>query len=82
MTDTKELKLAIESLSLLLNESQSLGLDEFNKLNELAPFVAAIIARRLGTQPAKLRAYINLNGPIEFKQLKVDLLHQKTYITQ
>ena len=30
----RELKLAIESLALLLSERQSLGLDEFNKLND------------------------------------------------
>ena len=78
----RELKLAIESLTLLLSESQSLGLDEFNKLNEIAPFTSAIIAERLGTQSAKLRAYINLNGAIDLDQLRNDLLNHKQYVNK
>lgn len=79
MAWTKELELAFESLSLLLNGCRSLGLDEFNRFNEFAPLASELIASRLGMQRTELRVYINQNGAIKFDQLKRDLLYREQY---
>lgn len=79
MNQIKELELALESLSLLLNESRSLNLDDFNRLNEFAPLTSELIANRLGMRRTELRAHIQQNGAIKFDQLKSDLIHQKKY---
>ena len=79
MAWTKELELAFESLSLLLNGCRPLGLDEFNRFNEFAPLASELIASRLGMQRTELRVYINQNGAIKFDQLKRDLLYREQY---
>ncbi|MCO8084986.1 hypothetical protein [Acinetobacter lwoffii] len=79
MNWTKELELAFEALSLLLDGCRSLGSDEFNRFNEFAPLASELIANRLDMQRTELKAYIHQNGAIGFEQLKSDLLHQKKY---